>query len=117
MHRFLILSLLTAFTLTVAACGDSTETSAPDADDTMNAPARQSVTVANVEMGDIACYLILDNGEMLKADFSICEQDLNGKTIEYETTSVNIQSPECEGDPECTKSVTEDLVTSVTVIR
>ncbi|MCB1327367.1 MAG: hypothetical protein H7A21_14670 [Spirochaetales bacterium] len=94
-----------------------------NSDQTEAAPATgagQVGTVRGLESGDIACYvqMQLQNGQQttMLADFELCDPAWIGKRVRFTTTESSVQSPECQGDPECTLSVTETLITSFTEI-
>ena len=78
----------------------------------------QTGTVRGVESGDIACYIQmqLQNGQSttMMAAFELCDPAWTGKRVRFTTAESSVQSPECEGDPACTLSVTETLITSLT---
>lgn len=73
-------------------------------------------TITAMQNGDIACYLTLkdDSGKVFKemADFAICQQQatLLNKRVALAYKLERTQSPECQGDPDCKKSVTVALV-------
>src|SRR5258708_3915817 len=67
-------------------------------------------TVTGMETGDIACYLVMkdDRGGMFKemADFDLCKQrsKLLNRRVALKYTLQSVQSPECQGDPDCKKA-------------
>jgi hypothetical protein len=75
-----------------------------------------TVKVEQTQNGDRACYIVLEGGDTLPADFAICEIDLAGKTIRYQTEETAIQSMDCEGNPDCNLSDIVDLVVSVEIV-
>lgn len=81
---------------------------------------RTSGTVVSMTAGDTACYLRLkdDRGVAFDemADFDICEKtNLAGKRVTLSYALRQVMSPDCQGNPDCKKSRTVALVTSVTV--
>lgn len=79
-------------------------------------------TVVDVNQGDIACYLTLkdDAGKEFQesADFELCTTKplRKGQRVQLNYKLANVQSAECQGDPNCKKSDRIALVTSATVI-
>ena len=73
-------------------------------------------TVTSLQTGDIACYITLkdDKGATFRemADFEICEQrSLVNRRVALTYAQRRVQSPECQGDESCKKSITVALVT------
>ena len=72
------------------------------------------LTVLSVQQGDIACYLDLRaaGGKRIsmKGSFEICDERWVGKRVLIRTDRVNVQSPKCEGDPECTLTEEEEII-------
>lgn len=74
-------------------------------------------TVLRIENGDAACYLTLrdDRGATFKelADFGVCEKpgSLLNKRVALKYQLQSVQSPECQGDEKCRKTVTVALIT------
>lgn len=103
--------------LLLAACNPQAET-APKADmpSQPEAPAADPITITDVQMGDIACYFMLETGESQMASFDLCDPGLAGTRHVPTYEIVSVQSPECEGDPECTLSVEERLVVDLAPI-
>ena len=71
--------------------------------------------------GDVACYVKLkdDRGVVFDemAVFEICEQPkLLGKRVMLTYKLEKVLADECQGDPECKKTKTVALVTSVRVL-
>jgi hypothetical protein len=71
--------------------------------------------------GDVACYLKLkdDRGVVFDelAGFEICEEPkLVGKRVMLTYKLEKVLADECQGDPECKKTKTVPLVTSVRVL-
>lgn len=130
MSAFVLLSLL--------ACGDSHEeehpaepapaapAEPPAAPEPPPAPAAAAEvwTVVSLTGGDIACYVELSKAEgateSFPSDFALCpggDKDasaLIGKAVDVTFEKIRVQSPECQGDPECTKSVEEKGVATLT---
>lgn len=109
--------LIAIAALFLTACSPETG-EAPQADTPPQppAPAADPITITDVQMGDIACYFMLETGESQMASFDLCDPGLAGRRFvpTYEVT--NVQSPECEGDPECTLTVSERLVVDLAPI-
>lgn len=107
--RLAVLSALLAFPLAAAA-----QETVTVGGQTKHA----SGTITAMEDGDIACHLSLkdDRGAVFKemADFEICAQKraLLGKRVALTYKPQRVQSPECQGNPDCKKSVTVALVVS-----
>ena len=78
-------------------------------------PDAPTVRVKETQSGDRACYMVLESGDSLLAGFDVCEIDLAGKTIRYQTEEAAVQSMDCEGDPECDLSDIVDLVVTVEI--
>ncbi|MEM9739882.1 MAG: hypothetical protein AAF829_08430 [Pseudomonadota bacterium] len=111
----------------VSACGapaSDTETADPQVDIAVNVdPAQdtegaqaEAILIADVEMGDIACYFILEIGKNQMASFDLCDPALAGTRHIPKYEDVRVQSPTCEGDPECTLSVVESLIVELSPI-
>lgn len=82
---------------------------------------RTSGVVRSVEAGDVACYLNLTDERGVAftelAEFEICEMPaLVGKRVTLGYTLGNVMADECQGDPDCTKTRTVALVSSVKVV-
>jgi hypothetical protein len=119
---------LLALLLLLAACrsdpapddaGPADTTAAADAP----APVAPAVPVTVVEMqpGDRGCYLTVAeaSGEavMHLADYGVCERpDLVGLRVTLTVAPTRVQAAACAGDPACTDSEVEDLVTDVQVV-
>ena len=79
-------------------------------------------TVIDLNQGDIACYMILkdDTGKEFNesAVFELCNKrpSLKGQRVALTYKLQNVQSAECQGDPNCKKSHRIALVTSATVL-
>lgn len=84
---------------------------------------RTSGTLVKMENGDIACYLHLrdDKGAAFTelGDFELCQQEkrLLGRRVALTYRVANVQSEECQGDPDCRKSKRVALVVSAKVIE
>ncbi|MEO0818390.1 MAG: hypothetical protein AAFX86_13930 [Pseudomonadota bacterium] len=91
----------------LAACAPADTPPTPSAE---AANVAEAITITEVQMGDIGCYFILDTGESQLASFDLCDPGLAGTRHipTYETSQV--QSPACEGDPDCTLTVTESVI-------
>jgi hypothetical protein len=81
-----------------------------------NETKRAYGTITGMQAGDIACYLSLkdDSGTAFKemADFDVCEKRaLLNKRVALKYEVRRVQSPECQGDESCKKSVSVALVT------
>lgn len=79
-------------------------------------------TVTKLDNGDIACYVSFkdDGGKSFTemADFDICFQkpSIIGKRVRFTYKSETVQSPECQGDPDCKKTQVVALITSAKVV-
>jgi len=80
-------------------------------------------TITGLVQGDIACYIDFkdtkDKSTNDMADFSFCETPAKwiGKKVTVKYTKTNVQSSECMGDPECTKSQKVNLITKIIVVK
>ncbi len=80
-----------------------------------NETKRVHGTITEMVNGDIACYLTLkdDKGAAFKemADFPICQQRaLLNRRVALTYRTERVQSPECQGDETCKKTVAVALV-------
>lgn len=75
------------------------------------------LTILSMQLGDIACYVRLKDARGaehdIKAAHELCDDLLIGKRVVVTTEKVRLQSPECEGDPECSLSVEEEIITGI----
>jgi hypothetical protein len=133
--RVLLPALLAAAAL--AACkGDAKETetvgqraratsvAAPDTTEAARVPAAapdsmmgEVATVRGLTGGDRACYMDLEAGGAVKgqqeAAFELCgRQELVGKRVRVERRRSWVLAASCEGDPECARRDTVDLIVS-----
>ncbi len=74
------------------------------------------VTLVSMAAGDIACYLTVRTAGGAErteyADFRLCERDdLVGQRVVLTATPSPVQSPSCQGDPECTDTEMVNLIT------
>jgi hypothetical protein len=74
-------------------------------------------TILRLQAGDIACYVDLkdDKGATFRemADFEVCEQrSLVNRRVALSYAQRRVQSPECQGDENCKKSIIVTLVTA-----
>jgi hypothetical protein len=88
----------------------------PDTVQIGNLTKKAAGTVVSLQTGDIACYITLrdDKGATFRemADFEICEQrGLVNRRVALTYAQRRVQSPECQGDENCRKTVTVALVT------
>ena len=102
---------------TAVAAPDTTEAarqpSAARADSTMGEVA----TVRGLTGGDRACYMDLETGGEVKgqqeAAFDLCgRRELVGKQVRVERRRSWVLAASCEGDPECARRDTVDLIVS-----
>ena len=82
---------------------------------------RAAGTVVSLTAGDVACYIKLkdDRGTTFEemAGFEICGQrTLVGKRVALTYAMNKVQSPACQGDPDCKKTVAVALVTAARVV-
>lgn len=79
-------------------------------------------TVMDLANGDIACHLSLqdDRGKAFdeSADFELCSRkpSLLGKRVRLAYRMANVQSAQCQGDPDCRKSDRIALVVDAQVL-
>ena len=78
-------------------------------------------TVTALTMGDRACYVtFLDNqgkSHEAMADFEICEQEnILHKKVIFSYSEGKVMSMACQGDPECTKSETVKIISSIRIV-
>ena len=79
-------------------------------------------TVTKLDNGDIACYVSFtdDAGKSFTemGDFQICFQkpSIVGKRVSFTYKSETVQSPECQGDPNCKKTQVVALITSAKIV-
>src|SRR4051812_25624907 len=128
--------LLLAAALGVAACkGDAKEkvgararataVAAPDTTEAARVPAAaradstmgEVATVRGLTGGDRACYMDLETGGEVKgqqeAAFDLCgRRELVGKQVRVERRRSWVLAASCEGDPECARRDTVDLIVS-----
>lgn len=87
------------------------------------APA-STVSVVSVVSGDAACYVELKAADgattTYSSDFELCPggskdaTPLIGKSVAATFETITVQSPECQGDPACTKTVEAQGVATLT---
>ncbi len=112
--------------LLAAGCGPSTPAPAPPASPGPTAvPAATVVTLARLEHGDRACYVVVDGSageQSLPGAFALCpgnESDasaLIGRRVTYTTEPASVLAASCEGNPDCGKSDQVDLVTTISPV-
>ena len=76
----------------------------------------RSGVLKELQNGDRGCYVVLDDDTTIIGDFDLCSPEseaLLGKAVAIELVTAETQSPECEGDPECSLRITEQVVMSV----
>ena len=79
-------------------------------------------TVTKLDNGDIACYVSFkdDAGKSFTemGDFEICFQkpSILGRRVTFTYKSETVQSPECQGDPNCKKTQQVALITSAKIV-
>ncbi len=70
--------------------------------------------LVSLQAGDVACYAEVEvAGEVqsLMADFLVCEQEaLVGKQVRWGWTEANVLAADCEGDMDCGRSDTVQLI-------
>jgi hypothetical protein len=77
-------------------------------------------TIRSLTGGDRACYVDLESGGVAKpgqeAAFDLCERtDLVGRRVRLERRRAWVLAASCEGDPECERRDTVDLIVSAEV--
>lgn len=78
--------------------------------------------IKSLTPGDRACYIELDNAEEVASDemasFELCDQpELIGKRVRLKREPTPIMAMSCEGNPECTKTETVDLIVAAEVVQ
>jgi hypothetical protein len=106
----------------VEAGAEAPEVEVPEAPEP--ASAAPSFVLVGVTAGDAACYLELKgpSGDpvTMDADFELCPggahdaTGLVGRSVRLEKKPLQVMAPSCQGDPECTESVTVDAVVGLT---
>ncbi len=83
-------------------------------------PSPETGTITRLEAGDRTCYVGLTDAEsntfVQLADFSICNQDLEGATVRLTYGSANILPYSCRGDVDCGRSEAATIITEAEVI-
>lgn len=79
------------------------------------APSPGVVVIKSLTPGDRACYVELENAQGQASDemasFELCDQnELVGKRVHLQRKPTPIMAMSCEGNPECTKSETVNLI-------
>jgi hypothetical protein len=111
---------------TVGSQARATAVAAPDTTAAARPPAPvaaadsamgEVATVRALTGGDRACYMDLESGGAVKegqeAAFALCErQELVGKRVRVERRRAWVLAASCEGDPECARRDTVDLIVS-----
>ena len=82
-------------------------------------PAEGVVTA--VVNGDVACYVTFTANQKSytqMADFSLCEKkaSLIGKPAQFTYRAEKVMADECQGDPDCKKTKTVNLIVRATVV-
>lgn len=82
------------------------------------AAAGEVAVIRGMAAGDRACYVELEGAEEpQEAAFELCERmELAGKRVRLTRERTTVQAASCEGDPECTRSDTVDLIVSAEVL-
>ncbi|MEM1151304.1 MAG: hypothetical protein AAGI03_12220 [Pseudomonadota bacterium] len=103
--------VLSSLLLAAASC-------TPDASEQtqISLPANEPILITAVEMGDVACYFLLETDESVMASFDLCDPGLVGSQHIPTFGTVEVQSSACEGDPNCTLTTSERLVVDLTPI-
>lgn len=84
---------------------------------------RTAGTLVKMDNGDIACYLHLrdERGAAFteRGDFELCqrEKQLVGRRLALTWRVENVQSEECQGDPDCRKTRRVPIVVAVKVLE
>ena len=104
------------------ACGDGDE-GEDAATESRATTSTEVATLISVESGDAACYLNVRDAEgteeALAADFELCPggtsdaSRLVGRKVVLERRPERVMADSCEGDPECEKTETVELVVEV----
>ena len=116
-RRSVVLAIAAVLTVTTLRA------SAPSADTVkIGKETKKTIgVVMEAVSGDVACYLKLKDDRGVAFDemaaFEICEQPkLVGKRVMLTYSLQKVLADECQGDPDCKKSKTVALVTSVRVL-
>lgn len=84
-------------------------------------PALETGTVTRVERGDRTCYVGLtdanNNTFVQFADFSICEQNLEGATVRLTYGPAEVLARSCQGDVDCGQTESATIITEAEVIN
>lgn len=79
--------------------------------------ADEVATIRGLTPGDRACYVDLGAGQPQEAAFDVCERaELVGKRVRLERRRTWVLATSCEGDPECARRDTVDLIVSAQVL-
>lgn len=86
------------------------------------ASSPEVMVIKSMEMGDRACYVALENAQGQHSDemasFEICEQvKLVGQRVRLKREATAIMAMSCQGDPECTKQETVNLIVAAEKAR
>jgi hypothetical protein len=95
----------------------ATAVAAPAAASGPDSTAGEVATIRGLTPGDRACYVDLDGGGQQEAAFDVCERaELVGKRVRLERRRTWVLATSCEGDPECARRDTVDLIVSARVL-
>lgn len=80
------------------------------------------VRIKGLNPGDIACYVELENARGKRseemADFALCEQPkLIGQRVRLKRKAERVMAASCQGNPECKKTQTVNLIVGVEKVR
>jgi hypothetical protein len=86
------------------------------------ASSPEVMVIKSMDVGDRACYVALENAQGQRSDemasFEICEQDkLIGQRVHLKREPTAIMAMSCQGDPECTKQETVNLIVAAEKAR
>ncbi|MES2817917.1 MAG: hypothetical protein V4812_02905 [Pseudomonadota bacterium] len=117
------ISLTLLLTLGVSGCQAASDAApAKGTSPATSADAEADVVLIRaLTPGDRACYIELENkqGQRTEAEasFELCEQpQLIGQRVRLTRERTNMPAMSCEGDPECTRTDSVELIISAEVL-
>ena len=116
-----------AVLILVVACGAAPQQSVSNTGRPQTIPDAKSVTLEELQNGDRACYVVVmtPTGEhqSIEGDFDLCKggpKDATapfGKKVTYKAKKANVLAASCQGDVDCGKSDSVDLIYEITAAR
>ncbi len=120
---------LALLVVTLAACGGGNAQTTSNTNPTGEAPpsaAAQEWTLVSITNADTSCTIELQGADgqttMMDGSYDFCPNGpkdaagLVGKKVTIGTMKGNVMAPECEGNPDCGKSVEVDIVETITEV-